>query len=142
MSVQLYKLLSGTLIAVVTALIISISVPAQAFFIAATTQTEEEQAAKPASGKAEFQWDKAYLDLENKLFEAGVDLNDYRHIGLSGSIIKDTKARNEILTGFTKYVAQNSWRSESSWAQYYVAILTDEKVRQDVERRADTIGNG
>ncbi|MDD3927648.1 MAG: tetratricopeptide repeat protein, partial [bacterium] len=43
---------------------------------------------------------------------------------------------------FTKYVAQNSWRSESSWAQYYVAILTDEKVRQDLTLTQLEMDNG
>jgi TolA-binding protein len=128
--------------ATITGIILSVSLPTQAFYIAGTTQTEEEQISKPATGRAEFQWDKTYLALENKLYEAGADLDDYRHLGLSGNIIKDTKTRNELLTAFTKYVAQNPWRSESSWAQYYVAILTDEKVRQDLTLTQLEMDNG
>lgn len=114
-----------------------------AFFVSGTTKPdEEEQEIKPVPGKDEFKWDKAYLDLESKLYEAEAKLDDYRHLGLSGNIIKDTKIRNELLAALTKYVAQNSWRTESTWAQYYVAILTDEKVRQDLTLTQLEIDNG
>lgn len=136
-----YLLKACIALCIITIYLLTHTLQAKAFYVIGTTKGEEENVDQTVD-KTAFQWDKAYLDIENKLQEAGADLSDYRHLGLSTSIVKDARIRGEILDSLKKYIAQNSWRQEAVWAQYYLALLTDERVRLELTPTLLEMDNG
>ncbi len=118
--------------AVITAVIISASAQAS-FFVAGSTKPEEEPIVKASPKTPGFNpvIDPGYLALEKILIDAGVDLTDYRHLGLDKPIFKESPVRQKAMEEFKKYVTRNYHRQEAYHAQYYLCIITDEIVHQE-----------
>ncbi|MDD3926345.1 MAG: tetratricopeptide repeat protein [bacterium] len=123
------RILTAT--AIILTIIVSINIPAQAFFVAATSK-EEIEAQNNKAAVYTPEWDPRYIAIEREMTDAGADLGDYRHLGLEAPILKDSAVRRKILDMFRKYVQQNPTRSEIYMAQYYIALLLDDEIKQDM----------